>query len=511
MRAGTTWMVVLSVLLLGIALSCVGGAEAAAPNALLKVGLAERDITPPLGSEWPGGYGKAYHRVFHDPCKVRAVVFDDGTKRVALVGIDALGIVKSSVDAARSAIHARCGIAPSAILIGASHSHSSGPTAMIMPGDFDHASPFVQSLAYEKSSCADPKYLKRVEQQIADAVCEADKNRGESLCGAATGVEDHVAFNRRFRMKNGLAYTHPGQRNPDLVEPAGPTDPIVGVIGVWNAEGKLQGCVVNYACHGTTGPDGISANWIYHMENTIRGAFGPKVVVVFLQGACGDVTQVDNRNPFIHPTQNRWGEIVGCRVGGEAVKVLAAMHRGALGPVDAKSQTLTLKRRVPNRDRVQKALETVKQPMEKAGHTEWTFAKETVLLDAMLAKGLTRTFEVQAIAIGPVVVLANPAEYFCQFGLDMRAKSPFPITFPVELANDCIGYVPTEDALGPHGGGYETRLTSYSNLEPTAGRKIADTLIDMAKQFKPGVTPTPPPAGPFGGAWTYGNVAPELE
>jgi len=487
-------------------------AVAEAPSGpLLKVGFAERDITPELGMEMPGGYGKAYHRVFHDACKVRAVVFDDGKTRVALVGVDALIVRRPTVEAARKAIHDRCGIPPSAVLIGASHSHSSGPTGMILPGEYDHASPAVRKLAYEQSSCADPKYLQLVEKQIAEAVCAANDGRVEALCGAGNGIEDKAAFNRRFRMKNGLTYTHPGQGNPDIVEPAGPIDPNVGVIGVWNKEGKCLGCVVNYCCHCTTGPSGISANWVYHLERTIRGAMGPDAVVVFLAGASGDVTQVDNLSPLVHPGQDRWGEIVGGRVGGEAVKVLVSMDRGNLAPVNAATETLRIPRRVPKPERVQKCWELVQQPPEKVGHTEWTFAKEIVLLDALLAKEKIRDVEVQAIQIGPVVVLANPAEYFCQFGLDMRAKSRFPLTFIVELANDCVGYVPTEEALGPKGGGYETRLTSYSNLIPSAGQQIADACLRLASRFTPGEIPVRPKAPPFKAPWSYGNVPPELD
>jgi hypothetical protein len=283
------------------------------------------------------------------------------------------------------------------------------------------------------------------------------------------------------------------------------------VIGVWNKEGRCTGCVVNFCCHGTTGPNGISANWIYHMERTIRGAMGPDAVVVFLQGASGDVTQVDNRYPYVQPGQERWGEFVGGRVGAEAVKVLVSMPRGTLLPVNARTETLRIKRRIPRPERVQKSLELVQQPEAKVGHTEWAFAKEIVLLDASLAKEKVKDVEVQAIQLGPVVLLANPAECFCQTGLDMRAKSPFPLTFIVELANGRMGYVPTEEAFGRHGGGYETRLTSCANLEPTAAGQIAEACLRMAGQMAPGQLPKPPKAPPFGGAWTYGSVPPELD
>src|SRR3954453_16270897 len=212
----------------------------------LNVGFAERDITPEIGMEQPGGYSKAFHRTLHDPCKVRASVWDDGKNRVAIVGLDALLIRRETVEKVRRAIHERCGIAEEAILISASHSHSSGPTGMVMPGEFDHASPEIQKLAYEKSSVADPKYLALVEKQLADAVCAADAARQPARVGVGKGVEDKVAFNRRFRMKSGLTMTHPRQGNPDIIEPAGPTDPEVGVIGAWNDQGKLVGCIVNF-------------------------------------------------------------------------------------------------------------------------------------------------------------------------------------------------------------------------------------------------------------------------
>ena len=48
-------------------------------------------------------------------------------------------------------------------------------------------------------------------------------------------------------------------------------------------------------------PAGISANWIYYLEKTIRGAMDTEAPVVFLQGACGDVTQVDNLSAYANP------------------------------------------------------------------------------------------------------------------------------------------------------------------------------------------------------------------
>jgi neutral ceramidase len=478
----------------------------------VKAGFAEADITPEIGMEQPGGYGKSFHRAFHDACKVRAAVFDDGRKRVAIVGLDALIIPRSLVLEARKDIAAKCGIPPDAVLLNASHSHSSGPIGMVLPGEFDNAPELIRQLAYDKSSMADAKYLAKVRTAIVTAVCEADSKRADLVCGVGSGAEDKSAFNRRIRMTNGRTFTHPGQLHPEMIKYAGPIDPEVGVVGAWDKKGQLIGCIVNYSCHATTSPGGISANWIYYLEKAIRGFFGDKVTVVFIQGASGDITQVDNFAKTQQPGAEEWAQMVGGRVGAESIRVLLSMPRGALTPVDATTTVLKIPRRKPAPEKVRQAREMVAKDPKAVGVTDWTFAKETVMLDYLIQREPIADAEVQAIQIGPAVFVSNPAEYFVEFGLEIKAKSRFPFTFPAELSNGCVGYVPTEEALSDSGGGYETRLTFYSNLIPSAGRQIALAGITLANKLTPGALPSAPKAAPPArGAWEYGNVPAELK
>jgi hypothetical protein len=498
-------------------LHCVVGvllatAVAAAPT--FKAGFAERDITPDVGMEAPGGYGKSYHRTVHDPCKVRVAVFDDGGQRVALVGLDILFVNRSLVKEMRAAIEQRCGIQPECVLIGASHSHSSGPIGMSEPGDYDNASALVKELVNDKSTTANPVYTERLKKQTIAAVVAASEARAVAKLAVGFGYEDKVAFNRRIRMKNGLSYSHPGAGNPESIGYAGPTDPQVGVVGVWDLKGNLLGVVVNYACHATTNPGGISANWIWSMEQALRGATGnASLPVVFMQGPCGDVTQVDNMTKLQRPGAEEWCQLVGGRIGAEVFKTLLLIKRGATNgiPVDVRQKIWNINRRVPAPANVAKALELVQKTPKEVGATEWTFAKETVLLNALMKSRPEVEVEVQAVQVGPAVFVANPAEYFVQYGLDIKQGSKFPFTFPVELANGICGYVPTEEAFGPHGGGYETRLTAYSNLEITAGRQMATTGIELANQMTPGPLTEPPPVPPAKEPWSYGALPPQLK
>lgn len=486
-----------------------------ATAAPVKTGFADVDISPDIGMERPGGYGKAFHQKFHDPCKARAVVFDDGEKAVAMVSLDALIIMEQQVAEVRKRVAGKTDLLPEAILIGASHSHSSGPTGMILPGQVDHASELVQDLAYEQSSMADPVYLERMVTGITEAIVEAWESRTELALGFGSGEEADISFNRRWRMKNGLTFTHPRYGNPDMIKEAGPIDPEVGVIGAWDHEGKLIGCVVNFACHATASPPGISANWPWGLEKVIDGAFGEDTVVVFLNGNSGDVTQVDNSSPYRRVGGESDALRVGGSVGAEAVKVLVGINplaRSNEYTVDHKQAFLDIPRRKPSPERLAKCKEMVQEkPTEAKAINDWIWAKEIVILDALIAKEPIRKVEVQTIQIGPAVFITNPAEYFCEFGLQQKEASKFPFTWPVSLANGCVGYVPTTEALSKSGGGYETRLTSYSNLVPEAGDQIRDKGIDLANSMTPDKPTDGEPVPEFTAGWRYGDVPPELE
>ncbi|MDZ4403551.1 hypothetical protein [Prosthecobacter sp.] len=487
-------------------------AQTPALTSSIKAGFAERDITPGIGMEQPGGYGKGFHKTFHDPCKVRVALFDDGKKRAVVIGLDALVVPRQVVLDARSQIEKATGIKGDAVLICASHSHSSGPVGMVMPGEYDAASDLVKKLAYEESSCADAGYLLRLTNEIVAGVVAADRGKVPVQLGFGYGHEDKVAFNRRLRMKNGQSWSHPGAGNPDILEYAGPIDPQVGVIGAWDMQGQLVGVVVNYACHATTNPGGISANWIQYLEKTIQGGLGTRAPIVFMQGACGDVTQVDNLSPNQRPKPEEWSQFVGSRIGAEAIRTLLAIPKTTSAPVETRQEVLKIKRRPPSAQRVAKSLEIVQKPKNTVEPTEWIFAKEIVMLDHLNKTVPLVDCEVQCVKIGPACFVSNPAEYFVQYGLDIKKGSKHAFTFPCELSNGIVGYVPTEEAFGPNGGGYETRLTAYSNLEITAGTQMAQKGIELANQMAPEPKPEPPKISPFAGKpWTYGNVPPELE
>lgn len=428
----------------------------------LRAGFARVDVTPPIGAQIPGGFNKNISTGVRDPLWAEAAVFVNDAMALAVVGVDTLMIPDDVVADARREAERLCGIPAAHILIAASHTHSGGPA--------------VDCLGSER----DPAYCRNLAQQTAQAIAQAHAAIAPARVGWGLGHEDSVSFNRRFHMKDGSVRTHPGRMNPDIVEPEGPMDPDVAVIAVENMDGVLLGCIVNHALHATVvGGSQFSPDWPGYMRQTIRGGLGRDIGVVFLNGACGDVTQVDNRNPRAPEFGEAWGRRIGTILGAEALKVLARMEYQADIALGVTAETLQL----PIRDLAEsdEALVARESPESGLGASQnEAYLREAAMVRAMKAQSPTVPAEVQAIRIGNAAIVTNPAEFFCALGLAIKADSPWPLTLVAELANGYIGYVPTAEAFG---GGYEVRTARSSFLDPVVGGDIVAASVRVLRHL----------------------------
>ncbi len=424
---------------------------------MLQVGFGVGDITPPVGAQMPGGFFNRQGKAAAEPLLAVACVVLDGTTPAALVGVDSLFITRPTVESARRLIQGKTRIPGEHVLISASHTHTGGPIAGCLGCD------------------ADPGYEDKVAREIARAVESAWQNLHAAELALGTGREDGIAYNRRFLMRDGREATHPGkpgtQHHKDIVAPAGPTDPDVGVLAARAPGGKVAGVVVNFACHSTVvGGDRFHPDYAGYLRKHLKAFYGPDTPVVFLLGACGDITQVDNRS-----TAREFGpehaDLMGSKLAAEAVRTInrAAWLKDA--PVAVATEIVPLPIRPdPDVDRERPAF-----GLGSGANIEPVYASERKLVAEERTKSPLLPCEVQAVRIGPLGIATNGAEYFCEYALRIKQASRHPLTWFVSLANEWIGYVPTAQAFA--GGGYEPRTARSSKMSHDTGQRLAETAL----------------------------------
>src|SRR3989442_8760419 len=96
------------------------------PAAVLKAGVAVTDKPPPVGWRMSGYFYERLSTNIHDPLQAKALVFEQGNKKAALVVCDLIGISRDLSSRARLQASRKTGIPPENILIAATHTHT-GP------------------------------------------------------------------------------------------------------------------------------------------------------------------------------------------------------------------------------------------------------------------------------------------------------------------------------------------------------------------------------------------------
>ncbi len=484
------------------ALACAGlfGAQALAqaPTEPLKVGVAVLEITPPAGYRMSGYFRERLATGTHDPLLAKALVLQQEvhgtTQQATLVFCDLIGMAPQVAADARRKVEALTGIPYKHVAIAATHTHTGPLYFGALREWFHHRA--LQKIGRDSAESVD--YPKQLTATIVAAVQKAQKQLTPVWAFAGVGQETRLSFNRRFHMKDGSVRFNPGQKNPNIVRPAGPIDPEIGLVRFQSLkQGTDLGLLSVFALHlDTVGGTQYAADFPLYLQQELRKACGQEILSLFGAGTCGDINHID-----VTTQGRRSAKQIGTLLAESVLRTLPQL-KPIKKPSLAVKQTVVS---VPLQQFSRERLVWARQSMPKIGTRDLGFLEQVEAYKIMAvqmrtgqhpfggqAEGqqsaeelkTTLGLEVQAFRLGPEVALVTlPGEVFAELGLAIKQRSPFATTLVIELTNDAPGYIPTRKAFAQ--GSYET---VNSRVQTGSGEQMVEAAVRLLSELKNGLS-----------------------
>jgi hypothetical protein len=468
--------------------------------AQLLAGVARADITPPLGIAHAGWGAQTHQRAagVDLPLWATALALSDGAETVVIVDLDLIYLWDTEAPGALRAAAALTGLPASHIRLAYTHTHS---------GPINGAT---WSSWVKEGAEMVPAYDAMLEHQIAGVARQALATMRPARVAAGAG-EARINVNRRFqRPEDGATICG---RNW-----GGPVDHQVQVLRIDARDGAPIAAVVNYACHPiTVGPDCdlVTPDYPGVMKRVVEQATG--ATCLFLQGATGDIGPIQGCARGGQAEYRRLGSILGHeasrvwweleprrrqeRYAGtlESGSPLAIYADEPLPDLDTTLRVGTREVRLPLKPFAPSAelatataahVERLDRLRAAGGDLEAIRAETMLAKRAAMRADLARrnegqshrTVTLQTFAIGDQIALpVVPGEPFCQIGLQVKERSPFPHTLFAGYANLGWAYIPTADAYPL--GGYEVEITPFA---PEAAAMVVEESVALLRDLAPG-------------------------
>jgi neutral ceramidase len=442
----------------------------------LRAGAAAVDITPSKGCPMAGYYSYRGAEGTHDPLFAKVLVLEKDGTTVALVSLDLITTTHGLVEDARKLIEKQAGIPGAHVMISATHSHT-GPVL------WDGSA--LRDFVIGNGAKIAKDYIAELPAKIADAVKKAHDARKPAKISFGIGKEKGLAFNRRFHMKDGSVGWNPGKKNPNIVRPAGPTDPSVPVVFIETDEKQPKpiATYVNFAMHlDTVGGLQYSADYPHTLAKCLAAAKGDDMVTVFTTGCCGDINHIN-----VESDKPQKGHVeaarIGTRLSGEVLRTFEGLKSANDGRLRVSREIVDFALPEVTPDELTTAkkviadLQAEKKPAPKFLEQVQAFKA----LDVSERLGKPLQVEVQVISLGDDLAWVSlPGEIFVELGIQIKHGSPFKQTMIAELANGSIGYVPNRVAYSQ--GNYEV---VSARCAVGSGEKLVDSAVKQLRaQFK---------------------------
>ena len=480
-------------------------------NKTLRAGAAKSDISPELGIQIAGDIGRKRPCTgIKEPIYARALVLEQAGRRYCIVTVDVLAIDTPWSDEVRRRAQKQFGLDPKAIMVHATQNHAAPSIGNHMCRD---EWPLIPA-EHDWLRGGDKRYNEPALAGMLDAIGKAIGKLTPVTIAAGRAIDNRVAFNRRYVMRDGSHVCQPSLCDPEILKVEGPADPEVGVITFTAKNGRVISSLLHHTshpCHGFWGNEvhpGWPGAWCYEME----AHFGKACTALVINGCCGNVIHFN----FLNPDQEKIG---GTHT--EMGRLLAQSTRRALQEMQPVPVTefgwvqriLPVPRRKIPAALVAEAKAKLKQTdgpawtstpgsttsIRKTGvsktashvvkldpsvvRVEWDWVYAVGVLDIAEERKTQPTFpyEMQAVRFGDVAILSLMGEPFVEAQLEIKRTSPFAYLQVAHMANGYCGYIPSREALA--GGGYETRTSHGSRLAPEALEMIEKAAGGLLKKL----------------------------
>ncbi len=421
----------------------------------LMAGGAKVAITPPLGSAFQSSRADLrVESVLHD-LYATAVVLSDGEQKVAIVGLDVLGLDAPLVNAVRERVQQQTSIPGANVLINAAHNHFGPAILQALPDEIDEA------------------YWQGLVQSLADAVTRAAASL-EPVALRVGAAEGNFAINRR-RLENGEAQLAPNY--------GGIVDQRIRALRFERLDGSIVAVLFSTAFH----PTGfayrapvVNGDYVAAARQEVERQFADQgaPVVGFLQGCAGNmrVRVIAPGGTRFHPCTAEEIDTHGRGVGALAARAAREATMVVGYPIGVAHEMVSLPLQEPPDA---EELEGMRQGA--AGDRFSRLWTDSMLAPLRRGEALPTSvdFPVQVFRIGGLWLVGMGAEVFLEIGLQIEAAliadHVGQAAWTLGYSNATLGYVCTEQSF--EDGGYEpTRSHRFYHL-PAAYQPQTEHLL----------------------------------
>jgi len=425
----------------------------------LRAGAAKVDITPDYPVWLDGNPRDRKSEGVHDPISARALVLECADGPIVLVSLELCALPADTLCRVREQVARAAGVPPERQVVACAHVHSA-------PALYGYFCP------------REEDYADWIVPRVGELVAEARHRAVPALAGSGKGMEPTISEYRRLWTKDGrIVMNWEDFAQDDILGPAGPADPDVGVVRIDAEAGDTIAVIFNHAGHPNTPPGTwfqISGDYPAHASGLIEGELGG--VALFTNGAQGSVDVPAFKERDWEGMQRKGAWLA------REVLAVARDARPARGDCHLEQATLGLGKRRVDPEYLLWARGVLARADEHAvnirdGVDEETYARMCVnLADSGPEK---YDVEMMGLALGGAAFVTVPGELFTEIGLRIKRLSPLESTFIIGLANGCLGYIPTGRAIRE--GGYATRPGSSCLIEDAEDLIVEHALMLLGR------------------------------